>query len=358
MNTSVFKCILPCQRNILFWGVLFNVWFACATLDLLAQGNRVELEILIGNEVGIDQRQAWVELLGQAGADAVRMRSAGGSDEIRVTSTPMGDRELCKLVGQLTARNQLVLPGGTFSQRDVAAIRALIQRIRDDGARVALSEKKAFGLTAEQLVGLHRELALGYNETTKGVAVAEIVEKIRRQVTLPLELTADARRALAEPYLIEDELFGLSAGTVLAAVLRPVGLVAVPQRPQGGEIRMAIVDSQQADEHWPIGWPHEGSESSLAPEIYRTFSLRVENIPLRDVLDAIEKKAAMNFLYDYNSLAEKGIELNDVEVTLVDQKIAYASAVRKLLRSSRLSVKAELRKDEAGKPFFWFTRIR
>ncbi len=354
----MFKNRLHCissPTSLLFLLTVFSL--VAGTHQLNGQGNRVELEVLVGNDVSIEQRQAWLEVLGKTGADSVRMRSANVGDSIRVTATPFGDRELCKLVGQITGRNQIVLPGGTFGQRDVSGIKALIQRIRDDGAQVALSDKKAFGLIAEQLVDLHKELAIGHNQTTKGVEASSIVSSIGQRLTTPFEISPEGAERLKETYVIEDEMSGLSCGTVLAAVLRPLGLVAMPQRPQGGEIRIVITDSRLAEEHWPIGWPHGNSESRTSPELYRTFSMRVENYGLREVLDAIERKAGVPFIYDYNSFAEKGIELNETEVTLVEEKIAYASAVRKLLRGSRLRIKAEMRVDEAGKPFFWFTTL-
>ena len=68
----------------------------------------------------------------------------------------------------MIAGNRLKLPGGSFSIRDKAGIRELLTRLRDDGAQVAMAEKKAFGLTSEQLVTLHGRFSQTVEFETKG----------------------------------------------------------------------------------------------------------------------------------------------------------------------------------------------
>lgn len=315
--------------------------------------NRVELEILVDTNSDPSKRQEWMELLSEAGADSLRMRSARAGDKLKVSSTPSGDYDVIKIVGQLT-RNKIVLPGGTFSKRDVGGIRALLNQLRADGAEVTLSEKKAFGLTSKQLVGLHTDLSSSYLQSTKGVSVSEILSNINDKIKTPIGLTDAAKAAIAEDYTFEDELQGLASGTVLAAVARPLGLVVVPTRPQGSEIKLILKSSADADEHWPIGWPNNKPNSQIVPAMYEHFSLRIENIPLRKVLDAIEKKGKVPFVYDYNSLAERDVNL-EKGVSLTETRIVRIRALSKLLSGSRQRLNYEIRLDEADKPFIWIS---
>jgi hypothetical protein len=148
---------------------------------------------------------------------------------------------------------------------------------------------------------------------------------------------------------------GLSAGTVLAAALRPMGLVAVPRFPAGGPIEVVVMDSQKAAEHWPIGWPPEKAPLHAAPELFdRLDNVEIRSFALKEALDAIEQRLGVPFLYDRNALAAEGIDLQAIKVTLVKPRLTYFSIVQQLLSSAKRDLRVELRLDEAGKPFLWF----
>ncbi len=319
--------------------------------------NIVQLEVLIDSSIGPARSQEWMETLSRVGADSVSMRSARTGDKIKISSSPSGDYDTIQLVGQVTRNGQLVLPGGTFSKRDISGMKSLIETIRIDGAENALSEKKAFGLTSKQLVQLHKDLSGIYSSSTKGVAASEIIASIKENLPVQLDMSRTALASLVEDYTIEDELSGLSYGTVLAAVTRPLGLVAAPQRPQGGEILIVIADSEEVEEHWPIGWPSDKPKTMEIPALGERFSLRIENIPLRGVLDAIQAKCEVPFIYDYNSLAASGADLQETTVSLTETRITRMRAVSKLLSNSRLRLGYEVRLDEAGNPFLWISSL-
>lgn len=60
--------------------------------------------------------------------------------------------------------------------KDKQGIRDYIQKIRDDGSKVALAEKKAFGLTSEQLVGVSQEF-MAVNHPPKALLLAQPSKK-------------------------------------------------------------------------------------------------------------------------------------------------------------------------------------
>jgi len=332
---------------------LFLVSYLGMLVDpILAQQNRVELEVLAGNRVNLSKQQEWLRLLSEVGADSVKIRSANAGDTVGVKVRQLGEIEVATLTCQITNRNQLFTSGGTFGKGDRQQIAELIEQIKADGAEIALSEKSAFGMTSKQVVELHEQLGQQYLESTRGRQASRIIRSIQQQISVPVEIAPAARNAMATDYEIDDELAGLSCGTVLAAVTRPLGLVVNPERPRGGAVKLTITRYDQAEEHWPIGWPTDEMPVKACPKIFEDFSLRVQNYPLKTVMDAIEARSGVTFVYDYNGLAEQGIDLQ-TKVTLIEEDISYARALSKMFSKFRVGIRYEIRFDEAEQAFLW-----
>lgn len=337
---------------ILFVGSLV----AIEPTPVCGQKATIELEIFMAN-AGLDDQQKWGQLLADVGADSYKLKTARGNVEITVEESNYGRGDHYRVIGVLSG-NRLELPGGSFTSREKAKIKALLQKIRDDGPNTALSEKLAFGLTAEQLVSLQQDLAKKHSTSTKDKKVLEIVKAIAASVKTPIHIHESARKALAENDQVPEEMDTLTSGTTLAAVLRPIGLVAVPKRDQGKEIEIFIVDSKKADEHWPVGWPVEGSNLSAVPGMFKKEKADIENFKLKDVLDIIEQTCKVPFLYDHNSMARHGADMDKLTVTYKQQPTAYFSIMTRLLAQVRPQMKMEVRLDEVGTPFIWITTMR
>ena len=258
----------------------------------------------------------------------------------------------------IVERNKLHLPGGSFAITDKAGIRALLKRLRDDGAEVALAEKKAFGLTAEQLVALHDTLSKKVEFKTAGLKSGDVIKKIAGKTGLSFEFDAAARAAMGGEEKVADEVNGISTGTALATILRPHGLVLEPQRRQGQKLTMRIIDSRSSKENWPIGWPIERVPVQVVPGMFDTLPIEIRGFPMKTALDAIQKRAEIPYFYDLNALAREGIELDKVKVDLSSKKISLMAATSKLLRQSKPQLWEEVRVDEKGTPFLWITTRR
>ena len=105
-------------------------------------------------------------MLQDVGADRVSSKTANSGNPT-VEETETTNSTIISIRGYIVG-SKLHLPGGKFLIRDKAKIKAFIQKLKDDGARVGLAEKKAFGLTSEQLVGLHQKFAQVVDFDTKG----------------------------------------------------------------------------------------------------------------------------------------------------------------------------------------------
>lgn len=313
----------------------------------------IVVEISSDARAPVGTQQKWMKMLQDVGADRV-VSKTGSSGVPTVEETQTSSATLIQVTGFVVG-SRLQLPGGTFSIRDRARIKALLQRLRDDGAKVALAEKKAFGLTSEQLVKLHEQLAKPVEFSTAGKNAGDVVEKIATQSGLKFSLDRAAKAAINGEEKVYEELQGVSFGTALAAVVRPLGLVVQPRRKQGQSIEVHLVDSRAEGEHWPVGWPISQAPLAVAPDLFERLDIEIRGFPIKDALNAIEKRGGVPFFYDHNTLAREGIELDDVKVTLVQKKASLMVALSKLLRQSKPRMSDELRIDENGKPFVWIT---
>jgi hypothetical protein len=327
----------------------------CSSSAASGQNKRlVHIEVSAGDRAAVQTQQKWMEVLANIGADRVRSRTTGslGRVEIKESETSLGI--LVKVFGVIDG-NKLNLPGKTFQIRDQQGLRDYVQALRDDGARVALAEKKAFGLTSEQLVALNEALSIPLDIKTKNRPAKEVVDFARENLRFEIVLDTASRQALRRNEMFEDELNGLSLGTSLAAAVRPLGLVLVPVRKQGDETTLNLVDSRNADEHWPIGWPAQAIPKRMVPQLFEKYPLEIRDFPLKQVLAAVQSKAGIPMLFDYNSLARAGIELAETNITFVNQNSSYGYGLRKMLGQTDPRMAYEIRVDEAGKPFLWLS---
>lgn len=348
MNTTR-REILACANLILFAGISLLAGTAHA------QNRVISLEIAASDRSELTTQQQWMEMLSGVGADRVRSRTAHGQVEPKVEEVQLSGTVSITVFGVISGR-ELILPGAKFGIRDAQGIRDYIQKLRDDGSKVALAEKKAFGLTSEQLIGVSEELSAVVDQTTRGEKTLSVVEQMLTQLKTPVVLDATARQALAGSTTVKEELKGLSLGTALAVAIRPLGLVLVPVREQGKSPQIQIVDSRSADESWPVGWPIEKPVDQIEPKLFENLeNIEIRGFALNSILDRFEQRLGVPFIYDQNTMAREGIELEATKVTLVKQRATYMLAITKLLSQIRPPMKQEVRVDENGKPFLWIS---
>ncbi len=341
--------LFACSKLVLFVGLGLLVDTACA------QKRIIQLEVSASDRSELSTQQRWMEMLSGVGADRVRSRTALGPVEPKVEEVQLGGTASITVIGVISG-NDLVLPGAKFSIRDAQGIRDYLQKLRDDGSKVALADKKAFGLTSEQLVGMSEELSAVVTQSTKGVKTGSAVEQMLAQLKSPVVMDATARQALTGSTTVKEELKGLALGTALAAAIRPLGLVLVPTREQGQALQLQIVDSRSADESWPVGWPIEKPISQIEPKLFNKLeNIEIRGFALDSILDRLEQRLAVPFIYDQNTMAREGIDLEATKVTLVKARTEYLLAIDKLLSQTRPGMKTEVRVDENGKPFLWIS---
>jgi hypothetical protein len=314
---------------------------------------RVELEVITeAGFLGSDVR-AWSDLLAQAGFTTVRIKS-GGSESPSVQTSGKAGAQAYRVVGVLTAGNQLVLPKGRFGLSDRAQLEAWLKRLRDNGEEGISIKPAAFGLLPKQLVAVHEALAVPVEGSTLGKSVRETAKRIADR--LPYKFASDevAQRAMSDAQPIADELEGIASGTALAAILRPLGLALFPEK-SGAEIRLRIVALAGAKESWPVGWPPKENPGETLPEMFKFLKVNIGNAPLHEAIAAIAGRVKAPVLYDHNGLARIRADLH-TKVSLTEGNVFYARALDRLLAQAKL--KYEIRVDEAEKPFLWIMPLQ
>ena len=326
--------------------------FVLLARPAFGQSRYVELEVVSsGGELG--SQQEVMQMLSGVGADRVSVRTARNVVRPSVEESNAGELKTVRVVGVLDGSKIRFAGGKTFTLRDANGIRSFIQELRADGSTVTMAEKKAFGLTSEQLVAVYEDLSAEVTTATKGQPSNQVVERLVQGLQEEVTFSRAASAALDTTAVLE-EYQGLSTGTALSGILRPLGLVLSPRREQGQDLQFFIATAEEVEEHWPVGWPIEEPPVEVAPELFEKLDdVSINNFALKDALDAIQGRVGVPFLYDQNSMARSSIDINQLQVTLVRKKMMYYTVVRKLVSQNKPSLSLEIRKDENDKPFLW-----
>jgi hypothetical protein len=183
----------------------------------------------------------------------------------------------------------------------------------------------------------------------------QAIEKIGRQLMLPLQIDQRQLQAMDEDDKLTDELLGVSSGTALAYILRPRGLSLVP-RQSGGRAVYTVVEAQANEKVWPVGWPPEKPRREVMPALFEFLTVNIQGVSVAQALDAVAKRMKVPVLVDHNALARHQIDPAKVPASLPRSRTTYSLILRKVLFQARL--KSELRVDESGDPLLWVTTIK
>lgn len=319
-----------------------------------ADGPRVSLEVV--TEAGFSQEsiREWLPMLEKCGFSSVRVRGGKSGDGAAIQVSGSGSSASYQITGILTSDNRLRLPNGNFTVGSSGAITKWIDKLKAGGEEGLNAKPGAFGLVPKELVAVHEGLANKVNFSTTGKTTKEVVQGIAALVPLKIKVDPAVHGNFGDEK-VADELIGMSAGTSLAAAIRPLGLVMVPGK-DGADLQLRIVDSQAADQVWPVGWPSKSSPKDTLPDLFKFLNVEVSDTPLAESMEAIRARLGVPLIVDQNSLAKQKIDYATVKVTLPKTNTFYQSIMQRLLFQAKL--KHEVRLDEADRPFLWVTTLK
>jgi hypothetical protein len=328
--------------------------FAAGGVGPLHAAGRVELE-LVGESPGSALAfQQWLRTLSQAGVKNVRLRSAPSAGKVGIDVRGTEENRVYVVTGIVKSSDELWLPGGRFRSRDAARLAAWLDDLAKHGPEELQEPKAAFGLRRKQFEQIQKDLGRPVGFSTRRMSRREVVEKIGRGLARPLEMDPKSARTL-EQDKVGEELSGLSCGTALAYVLRPMGWCLVPRRLDDSLV-YSVIQARPELQVWPVGWEPEKPRPEVLPALFEFHDVTIQGVSAATALEAIGQRLKVPVLVDHNALARYGIDPAKKNVSLPPSRTTYSLTLRKILFQAGL--KFELRVDEAGKPFLWVSTIK
>jgi hypothetical protein len=348
--------------------VIATACIACAIGATTRAGAPVELELAAERGVQITAPHEWLQRLADLGIENVRIRGMRAGERPRVENRGTPQRPAYHVLGVLTARNQLLLPGGTFSRADAGRIKDYFARLAADGSESVTAPRGQFGLGEKELQAVFAELAQPIDFQTKGQTLRTVIARIEATVSSKIVLATQADRLVGSAAPLVDELNGLSAGTALAMALRSARLAMRPESVRGQPVayRISPLSSEQLAQStlgnttdieiqsWPIGWQPQGPPGQVAPSLSEFLNAEIDGYTLEETLAAIGPRVKIPIYLDHAALAAHGIDPAKIQVKLARTRTFYKRVLDRVLAQARLG--SEVRIDEAGKPFLWITR--
>jgi hypothetical protein len=338
--------------RLLILPVALTLSLAAASSAFAAGQARLEL---VGSQAVAMAFQEWSQTLSKAGIKNVRIRSGDGSEKVGVETSGTEKSPLYIVTGLIVSRDELLLPAGRFKRTDAGRLARWLDELAAQGPPDRRPQRTVFGLTKEQYAEVQTDLGRAVGFSTHGMSRADAVEKIGRQLRLPLKAEAGWDKAGGdEEDKIEEDLSEFSCGTALACILRPAGYCLVA-RDAGSRASLGIVKARPELEVWPVGWEPQNQTTGqrLLPAMAESLNVNIQNFPAAKAIDAIAKRVKAPVLMDHNALARHGIDPAKVTVSLPQGRMTYDQALRRLTFQAKL--KFEIRADEAGKLFLWIT---
>ena len=352
------------MRSSLLSAALVLAWSHVA----YAAAPVIELELVTERGLQTTAPQEWLQLLAGIGIKQVQIRGGRPGDEPKIANRGTARAANYKVVGVLTSRNQLRLPGGTFTRSDRARLKDYFAQLGADGADAVTAPRVRFGLTEKELTAVLADLAQPINFETKGLTPRAFIDRLQTKLSFKPSIEAEAEQTMRTAVPAVDELKDVSGGTALAITLRNSGLAMRPekQRVQPVAYRVVVASPEVLRgrtlgkmtavdmEYWPIGWEPEKSPGELAPALFQPRNAEIDGYSLEEALAAIGPHLKIPMYFDRAALRAHNIEPAKIQVKLARTKTTYKRVIDRILSQARLG--NEIRIDEAGEPFLWITR--
>jgi hypothetical protein len=354
------------MKLIVATSVAISLANACIVLAAMP----VELEIATDRGVQITAPQEWLQLLTSIGVTRVQIRGMRTGDKPQVLNSGSAARPDYHVVGILSARGQLKLPGGTFTRGDRARLKDYFEGLAADGVDAIAGARGEFGLTEKEFEELFARLAQPVDFPTRGQLPKAAIDEFGSTFGLKIAYDDSAMRAISSgpPLPVADDVRGLSAGTGLAIVLHNQGLAMYPEKQRGQPVvcRISALDGEGltgrhlgkrnavAEKSWPIGWEAEKAPGELAPALSDTLNAEISGYTMAEAIDAIRPRAKLPIYFNRAALSLRQVDPARLQVRLPRARVSYKVLVDRIVAKAGMG--SELRVDEAGRPFLWITR--
>ena len=330
--------------------------FAC-TIQCAATAKAappIELELATESGLQITAPREWLQLMASLGIANVRIRAASSADEPAADNRGDAEHPRFHVVGIVTADGELRLPGGRFRMSDRQKLADYFARLSADGPESLTAQRGRFGLTKQEFAAVHADLAQPVDFATQGQPLRAVLDRLQAKFSLRLAPDDYANQIIRTATPVADEFRSLTAGTVLAIVLRRYGLALRPEKARGEPVALRIVPIDSAGDAWPFGWESKASPRETAPALFEFLNVEIEGYTLQEAIDAIAPRLKLPIYWDHAALVKDKIDPAKVQVRLPRSRTYYKRILDRVLAQAHLN--GTLRVDEAGTAFLWISR--
>lgn len=311
---------------------------------------QVSVELLTREGAGLNA-QEWATIFQDLNVSfAVRRSQLDEKPETTETTSGVSLRDV-QVIGRLEKDGSATFSDRRFTTADAAKIRDWINGLKAYGAQGSPQGQPMWGLSKTQFEPLFEALSAIVKVDPQSAALNKALDVFTVRRKYPFRFTAEATQHLEQGHVreaVERAYEGLSEGTGLAALLNEFGLGFQPQRTPASKLELAIVPLAAKRQVWPIGWPLVDEPPKVAPELFKSGDVELENEPIMDVLQAVGDLIKVPVLFDEYGLKSTGINLKEITVSHKRKRTIWSAALKHVCFQARC--KWELRVDEAGHP--------
>lgn len=311
----------------------------------------VALEIAMMPGAPITAPQEWAKRLGKLGLSRVQIRSMHGEEKPVTEMNDEGTR--LDVLAVLTRQGELVFADRKFRAQQSSDLAEYLKNLPAQVVEAGIV-RGPFQLTEQEFQHVMNELAKPLTGSTVGSTTRDLLAEAATKIRLPMETTTAAEARLRNGGPLTVELDKLSLGTALAIALRGDGLAMRPQH-VGQGLQLVIEPYERDREVWPTGWQAQQTPRQFVPQLFESLSIEVEGYTLASALEALAPRLGVPAVMDHWTLEQLAIEPAKIPVKLPAKKTFLKNAVDKLASQARLA--CEIRIDEAGNAFLWFTQF-
>jgi hypothetical protein len=315
----------------------------------------VDFEIMLDEEGNPLDPQQWGPVFERLGA-AVQFRQRILDDQVSINERIRGSYRMVTAIGELDSNGSLNFPGKSFKLDNTQPLAEWIRELQTYGGQGSPDGQPVWGLTDKQFDALFAELGRPVTGSCDGLEFQSAIEQLGLPAAYPFRLHETARELVlssAGAHTVRHEINGLSRGTALAIVLADYGLGFRPLRSPAGAIDLVAEPLAGLEKPWPIGWPLEDDRprNETTPALFAQVDAGFNDVPLADVLSAIEEATSTRVIVDYEKCAGRDIDPAALNVKYPQRKTAWILILRTVAAQARLT--REIMVDEAGTPFVY-----
>lgn len=314
---------------------------------------QVSIELITAEGAGTSA-QEWATIFQDLNVSfSVRRSLLNEKPETTETTSGVSLRDV-QVLGRLETNGSITLSDRRFTTADVGQVRDWVNGLKAYGAQGSPQGQPMWGLSKKQFEPLFQALSPVLKIEPQTAALNKALELFTVRRVYPMRFTAGATQHLEQgrvPERVERTYGGLSEGAALAGLLNEFGLGFQPQRTPASKLELALVTLESRQTVWPVGWPLADEPPKVAPELFKTGDVELDDEPLMDVLLAVSDLIKVPVVIDDFGLKSTGIHLSEIKVSHKRKRTVWSAALKHVCFQARC--KWELRVDEAGHPLLW-----